>query len=215
MVTITARQRVLAFLGRRTSASAAQIGRALSMSAATVRHHLSILVADGRIVPAGIEAKGKRGRPEKIYRLSDKLVGESFDVLADAILVSWLQSLPVPKQESAVHALAERVTDRIGKIDGNLPPAKRLVELTEKLNGLHYQARWEAGAQGPRILLGHCPYAAIIAKHPELCRMDAAILGMQMNAQVEQLSKIDPSPGGATHCVFAVQEQLPISSKSD
>ena len=96
------------------------------------------------------ETKGKRGRPEKTYRLSDKLLGENFDLLADMILATWLQTLPAPKRASAVQALAEGMTGQIGRIEANLGPAKRLVQLTEKLNGLHYQARWEAGAEGPR-----------------------------------------------------------------
>jgi predicted ArsR family transcriptional regulator len=215
MATITARQRVLAFLRRRPSANASQIGHALNMSAATIRHHLSILAADGRVVASGVEATGKRGRPDKTYRLSDRLLGENFDLLADMMLVTWLQALSLPKREAAVRAVAERLAAQIGKIDLNQAPVKRLVQLTEKLNGMHYQARWEAGAQGPRIVLGRCPYAAIIAKHPELCRMDAFILGSELDAPVEQLSKIDPAPGGATHCIFAVREQQAASPEAD
>ncbi len=74
--------------------------------------------------------------------------------------------------------------------------SKRLIEPVEKLSALHYEAGWEAGAEGPRILLGHCPYAGIIAWHPELCRMDA---------EAVQISKIDPAATGATHCVFALR----------
>jgi predicted ArsR family transcriptional regulator len=41
---------------------------------------------------------------------------------------------------------------------------------------MNYHARWEAGAEGPRILFGHCPYAAIVGKHPELCEMDVSLV---------------------------------------
>ncbi len=215
MTVPTARQRVLEFLGRRKSATAAQIGHALNMSAATVRHHLAILAADGRVTAAGVESKGKRGRPDKMYRLSEKVLGEGFEMLSEALITTWLDGLPVSKQEAALGALAGAVTAQIGKPDDSLPATKRLVQLTEKLSGAHYQARWEAGAEGPRVLFAHCPYAAIVAKHPELCRMDALMLSNEMNANAEQLSKIEPRPGGATHCVFAIREKKPTLIKSE
>jgi len=79
---------------------------------------------------------------------------------------------------------------------------KRLNLIVEKLNQMNYHARWEAGREGPRVILGHCPYAAIIGKHPELCKMDAALLKDLMGQSAKQLSKI----GGdrSLSCVFAM-----------
>jgi predicted ArsR family transcriptional regulator len=50
--------------------------------------------------------------------------------------------------------------------------------------------------------LGHCPYAGIIQKHPELCRMDAALLGDLLGAPASQVAKIGPGPDGPAHCIF-------------
>ncbi len=203
MRTITARQKVLAFLRRRKAATAGQIGHALYMSAATVRHHLSLLTADGRVVAEGIEAKGRRGRPQKVYRISERLRGDNLGFLAGAALEAWLGKSSGAGRESAMRGLAARLSEQMGRVAGSGP--KRLVELTEKLSALHYEAGWEAGAEGPRVLLGHCPYAGIIARHPELCRMDALMLGMQMDAEAVQVSKIDPAATSPTHCVFALR----------
>jgi predicted ArsR family transcriptional regulator len=79
------------------------------------------------------------------------------------------------------------------------PVAKRLNLLVEKLNQMNYHARWEAGPQGPRILFGHCPYASIIGKHPELCRMDAALLKELYGDDMEQIAKIEDLQG---MCIF-------------
>ncbi len=119
------------------------------------------------------------------------------------------------RREAALAGLAEAVTAKIGKPDETLPATKRLVQLAEKLSGAHYQARWEAGAEGPRVLFAHCPYAAILPKHPELCRMDVLMLSNEMNANAEQLSKIEARPGGATQCVFAIRERKPTLLKSE
>jgi len=210
MVTTTARQKILTLLGSRGAASAAQLGRALDMSPAAVRHHLAILQKDGRIVYGSPEPKRGRGRPEKVYRLSDRLLGENFASLSDALLSTWLEKLPASGREAALRSLGEKLGQQAASVDAVLTAAKRMVQLTEKLNSLNYQARWEAGAHGPHVLLAHCPYAAIIERHPELCVMDAAILARIAGAQVEQLAKIDPKPGGATHCVFALHEARPL-----
>jgi predicted ArsR family transcriptional regulator len=82
------------------------------------------------------------------------------------------------------------------------PLAKRLNLTVEKLNQMSYHARWEAGSEGPRIIFSHCPYAAIIEKHPELCRMDASMLKEWMGQSAIQLSKIGKE--GSSVCVFAV-----------
>ena len=82
------------------------------------------------------------------------------------------------------------------------PLAKRLNLTVEKLNQMNYHARWEAGSEGPRIIFSHCPYAAIIEKHPELCRMDEAMLKEWMGQPAPQIFKTGKD--GSSVCVFVV-----------
>lgn len=203
MTAETARHRVLAYVEGRNLATPSQIGRGLNMSPATVRYHLSLLAADGRIVWDGTKRRGGRGRPEKVYRLSDRLLGDNLGGLADNALSLWLEQLPGGRRETAIESMAAALSTQIGGVDKRLPAPKRLLQLIEKLNALYYRARWEAGASGPRILFGHCPYASIIRKHPELCKMDAALLRRAMDAGVEQLAKIEPGTAAA-QCIFAI-----------
>ena len=204
MAVITARQRVLNYLKKQGSASAAQIGHALNMSAATVRHHLSILLGDGRIALIREKRRGERGRPVKIFGLSEKSLGDNLALLSDAVLGELIQGLSAAKRDVAIKAIARKLTLQFGNDILNFPIAKRLTIIIEKLNELHYQARWEAGAQGPRILFAHCPYAAIIDHHPELCRMDETLLGELVSAQARQLAKIGQQPAGSSYCIFGI-----------
>ena len=201
---ITARQRVLAYLRKQPSASAIQIGRALKISAASIRHHLSILIADGRVVLMGETRNKGRGRPVKIYRLSEKLLGDNLSLLSSALLKSRLRNLTASKQQTSMNSLAVELADQISRTNMSDPIIRRLTNLLEKLNEMHYQSRWEAGAEGPRILFAHCPYAAIIDKHPELCQMDGFLLGEEIGVDAHQLAKIDQKPGGITHCIFLI-----------
>ena len=192
MTVTTSRQRVLNQLTKLGSASTRELARTLRMSEATVRHHLRVLAADGRVTIASVRAEG-RGRPEKVFSLSAALAGDNLAGLAEALL-------NVERSTFNVERLAEVILD--SDPFANLPISKRLAMLVEKLNERHYQSRWEAGAEGPRIIFGRCPYAAVIDGHPELCQMDAEVLVRALNGEVRQVEKIAKGRGA---CIFSVR----------
>src|SRR5688500_11794481 len=82
----TARQKVLAYFSRTRTASAREISRSLKLSAATVRHHLRVLVLDGRLEPESVRGRDGRGRPEKVYSLPKAALGHNLGMLSDALL---------------------------------------------------------------------------------------------------------------------------------
>ena len=194
----SARQKILAYLQKKRVASAHEVAQALKVTAANARHHLRVLAADGRVTSV-IEQSPGRGRPVKKYQLSNALRGENVSVLLDATLEEWLGKLTPLKREQALRSVAKRIAIDSPTQAG--PIAKRLVSAVEKLNASHYQARWEAGAEGPRILFTNCPYAAVIGKHPELCQMDTALLEDLMGISAHQLARIEHGRG---ECIFAL-----------
>jgi DeoR family suf operon transcriptional repressor len=190
---ITARHKVLAYLNKTRTASAREISRALKMPAANVRHHLRVLASDGRLEMASVRGREGRGRPEKVYSLPRAALGDNLSALADALLA---EASTTVRMEPLAKGLAGQ-----SNFSGQ-PVAKRLNLTIEKLNQMSYHARWEAGSAGPRIVLGHCPYAAIIEKHPELCQMDKALLQDLMGQSADQIFKIGKD--GSSVCVFVV-----------
>lgn len=163
----TSRQKILTHLKKTRSASAREIARALKLSAPNVRHHLSVLCSDGRVELISIHNREGRGRPEKVYSLSAAALGDNLSALAEAVLTEAGKTL-------SMEAVASHILD--AKQFAGHPINKRLALLVEKLNEMHYQARWEAGAGGPRVIFGRCPYARVIDGHPEICKMDEALL---------------------------------------
>lgn len=190
---VTARQKVLNYLTKTRAASAREISRSLKMSPATVRHHLRILAADGRVEISFVRPRESRGRPEKVFSLPSSVLGNNLAALGDALLVEAGMAVQMD-------ALARRFAGPANF--AGLPISKRLNLSVEKLNGMNYHARWEAGPQGPRLILGHCPYAALIGKHPELCQMDKALLEELMGDAVTQIFRIGKE--GSTLCMFAL-----------
>ena len=138
-----------------------------------------------------LRGRDARGRPEKIYALPQALLGDDLAGLSDALLTG-------ASSQASMDALAERLA---GEVDSTTQPlAKRLNQTVEKLNQMKYHAHWEAGAEGPRILFGHCPYLAILEKHPELCRVDQAMLKQMLGQPARLISRTGEE--GSTVCVF-------------
>ena len=194
MTTTTTRQKILDYLRRNRIVSARELTRALRMTPANARHHLSILAADGRVEVFQSRQFG-RGRPEKIYRLSSAMIGDNLSALADALLT-------VVGSNVQVDALAKHLAGDAG-FEGQ-PLMRRLKSTVEYLNEMHYQARWEAGAEGPRVMLGQCPYAAIIGKYPALCVMDTALLEKLLNEPVKHTAKLERGADVLPFCTFVI-----------
>lgn len=189
----TARQKILAYFSKSRTASTREISRALKMSAATVRHHLRVLASDGRLELSAARGRDGRGRPEKIYALPRAALGDNLSMLSDALLTEAGSRIQM-------EALAKRLTGQTSF--ASQPLARRLNLTIEKFNQMNYHARWEAGLEGPRIIFSHCPYAAILEKHPELCRMDSAMLKELMGQPASQIFRMGTE--GSTVCVFVI-----------
>jgi predicted ArsR family transcriptional regulator len=198
MPVTTSRQKLLAHLKKVNAATPAEIARALGTTSANVRHHLSVMTSNGLVEIVGRRGSG-RGRPVMVYGLSRLAAGDNLAALASALLD---QSAPDP---------AERLISLAQSLSGDLADPKsihitRRITLTvDHLNKMNYHARWEAGAAGPRIILDHCPYAAIIEKNPELCQMDQHLLEQRLAAGVEQTAKLERTQQGAPFCAFVVR----------
>ena len=167
----------------------------MKLSAPNVRHHLSVLCSDGRVEMTAVHNRGGRGRPEKAYSLSEAALGDNLSALTQAILTE--AGSKVRMEAVARLLLGEQQF-------AGLPMNRRLALLIEKLNEMHYQAKWEAGAGGPRVILGRCPYARVIESHPEICTMDAALLKNAMARDVSPLKKNEIPTKGLCPFIFQI-----------
>ncbi len=203
------RQRILDYLEQRGAASARQLAQAFGMTPANLRRHLGILQTRG-LVTLSTRHNG-RGRPEQVYTLAASAQPDNLKRLS----VALLDQSKGRGQDARLKKLAAQLLS-----DGNpnfqspvsdLSPrfatiTQRLVVAVQRLAPLGYRPRWEARPNRPQVVFGHCPYAAIIADHPELCRMDAHLLEALLAAPVEQITKLQVGPQGTPQCVFMLKQ---------
>lgn len=201
----TARQKIFTYISKRRSVTAAEIARDLRMTSANARHHLIQLFRNGQIEIVGKRSAGKKGgRPVNIYAVSRNILGDGLPALSHHLLEEMLGSVHAPERASLLQKLGQRLASPLTSASGSTSPMLRLTDTVKRLNELGYESRWEAHAGGPRIILGHCPYAVIIKGHPELCEMDAALLSKCLAQRVEQIAKLEGAESGRPYCVFAV-----------
>ncbi|GAB4398394.1 MAG: hypothetical protein OHK0052_21440 [Anaerolineales bacterium] len=192
----TTRQQILTYLQQHHTATAADLARVLHLTAANVRHHLGILLQEEQIRIIAARSRKGAGRPRQVYALNHPA-----DNL-QALLTALLNSLP---PETLAPTLQQTAQTLLARAPATNPAAPRLNQAIQRLNSLHYQARWEARPDSPRITLSHCPYAAILPQHPELCQMDAHLLTQLLNAPVEQTARLEPTPHGTQQCIFRLR----------
>jgi len=208
----TSRQRLLEYVQAHRVVTVEDLSRALRMTRANARHHLAILREQGVVDLVGLRPSQGKGRPAQLYSLSEQTQRNNLDRLVSALLKELISSKPVDTRNSAFRNLAKRMLDEPLPESGsqgaqacsNPNLTQRLYTAVRQLNEFNYQARWEAHAVAPRLIFGHCPYAAILPQHPEMCRFDGVLLEEMLGDAVTQTAKLEPDLRGAVHCVFRV-----------
>lgn len=200
----TSRQRLLEYVQTHRVVTSRELSRALKMTAANARHHLSILEAQGLVEVVGERPARGRGRPARLYALSAQALGHGLHELSAALLDELLAGKGGLELRAALDRIARRLAGSIaeGELDGSL--TQRLYHSMQRLNELGYQAHWEAHAEGPQVILGRCPYASLLSAHPELCRMDTALLEKLLKIQALQTAKLEVDRNGERFCMFAL-----------
>ena len=195
------RQQIIDYLQANRMATSIEMSHVLLVTAANIRHHLGFLIESGLVQEVGKEPVRGRGRPTKLYSLTENALKHNLDGLASALLNTLSKDRSDTNDtlsQAAVHLLGEYPTSSNAHIQLNWA--------VEKLNQLKYQASWEASPNGPKIILRNCPYALILSEHPELCNLDAALLAKLLNKTFEQSAKLKRSPDGSPHCAFITQD---------
>jgi predicted ArsR family transcriptional regulator len=207
------RQRVLEFIHSHGAVTAGELSQAFRMSKANARHHLDELTIQGLIQVIGYRRTPGRGRPARVFSPSERILGDNLDMLAAVSLeelaaVEENDSDPIERlagRMAQIMGFDEAISDVAGRPTTNM--TRQLQRLTQILNEFHYQSHWEARPDAPRLILGHCPYAAIIDKHPELCKLDAHLLENLLSTPVVQLAKLERDSTGLKHCVFRIGKE--------
>jgi predicted ArsR family transcriptional regulator len=177
--------RIRQYLTSHPAATAGELSRALDMTIQNIRHHLNKLVHEGWVEIHGGQKPEGRGRTAVVYRLNRDRSPNNLAILADALVASLRDQLEPSLQERCLRKAAEMLAQPAR--DTPPRPVTRLNQVIDRLNQLNYHARWEAGPDGPRIILTHRPYGSLCPDHPELEALDLYVVETLLHTPVRRI----------------------------
>lgn len=211
------RERVLALIMERGSATAAGLARVLQLTPAAVRRHLASLQEQGLITTRerrSNQARG-RGRPAKTYVATDKgraEFGAAYDTLAIEVL-SYLAAQNGP--ESIAQFARQRIAQLEQRLAGALPDvavdhASLAEALAELLTDEGFMAQVQPVGSGEQLCQHHCPVAHVAARFPELCAAETEAFSRLLGSHVQRLATIAHGDGVCTtHIPRPISKETP------
>jgi predicted ArsR family transcriptional regulator len=197
----TTRRKLIEYMRVKKVVSAVELARVLKISSADARHHLTSLEEEGVVTVVDTHRQG-RGRPTQLFGLTQELNRHNLGDLTSAVLQEWLTNLTKDgdERDASYKRIAKRLLGEYHLPAGNL--TQQLNQGIRQLNEMNYIARWEAHINNPRILITHCPYASVLAEHPEVCKIDTFLIEKVLGQPVSCIASPAKNIVGEVQCVF-------------
>jgi predicted ArsR family transcriptional regulator len=203
------RARVARLLLERGPSTVAVLSDALGLTAAAVRRHLDAMLADGTIVSREAPVRGPRGRgrPARLFSLSDAGHATAGPTAYDTVAVEALRYLRETAGEQAVEEFArKRMADweaRYAAQLASLPLEDRPRALADALCADGYAATVHeggsvVGVRGVQVCQHHCPVQHVAEEFPALCEAETEAIGRLVGRHVQRLATIAHGDGVCT-----------------
>lgn len=220
------RHRIMLHVLRHGPISATDIAEEFGLTAAGVRRHLDNIVADGHAEIVTVSRSGQRGRPAKMFRLTDagrRHFGHDYDTLA----LLALRALKQTGGEAAVENFAaQRIHQLLGDLDvdqvhqletndsGDATSSTATTRaessdeeddvvgkaraIADALTDRGYAATVDNSAGGVQICRHHCPIQDVAQEFPELCAAEHRVVAELLGQHTQPLATIADGNGICT-----------------
>ncbi len=199
----TTRGKIVTALRERRSASAFDLAEQLELSPNAIRQQLLVLEKDGLI--AGRRVRRSRTKPTVEYSLTPE-IERYFPQRYDKMLNAVLREIRAAGGNEAVQAVFERIgrrsAERLADAVAEKPAEERLAAVAAALRASGVSADVQKTDLGTLVLHEHnCPYASVVAEHPEACSAIHTILEGVVPGKIQRVESIAT---GGTECRFEV-----------
>lgn len=189
---------------RRGEASVNELAAALGVTDNAVRAHLSTLERDGLVQEAGKRAAVRK--PESIYvltREAEQLFPKSYHL----VLSQLIEELNARLDPEEIEAILQEVGRNLAAMRSSEYEGKAYQERLEYAMKVLTEMGGLAELQqqnGHAIIQGRsCPLGAVVAHHPEVCRLAEALLSEIVGEAVRETCDRNGTP----RCIFQVDRK--------
>lgn len=212
------RDRVARLLLELGPSTAATLGDRLGLSPAAIRRHLDAMVEQGTLTSRDARPYGRRarGRPARLFALTDAGHAAAGPSAYDDLAVSALHFLADRGGEDAVHdfaaARAGELGQRLREQLDEVPVEQRPEALAAALSADGYAAGVSRIPTGAQLCQHHCPVQHVAQEFPQLCEAETAMLSSLLGTHVQRLATIAHGDGVCTTHIPAPPDKTPTNS---
>ncbi len=163
------------------------------VTAATVRHHLDVLRLNGLVEAPAVRRRDTPGRPQYVYRLTEKafdLFPSNYAELAHVLLDQLHAFLPNEQVNVIIEGAADQMAASVSIPD--VPMPNRLEYVIEFLNVQGYQASWRETEDRLGWILSttNCPFEKLAGIHEDVCYLDMRLMARLLGVVPRRLDRI-------------------------
>lgn len=197
------RRRIQLILLEGNPASASAIAEALGLSAAAVRRHLDILLEEGLAeeAPATGGANRGRGRPARVYRLTDagrERFGHGYDDLAAQAIMALREAGGVAAVEAFARNRVRTILEGVEGVDDDTDLDEVIDDVVAAFRRHGYAATVNATEGNLQICHHHCPISHVAEDFPELCIAEHEAVSTLLGQHTQRLATIADGNGVCT-----------------
>jgi DeoR family transcriptional regulator, suf operon transcriptional repressor len=188
---IGGRQRALltSLLEWRDGRSADELAASLGISRSAVHQHLSALDRDGYVEKLMRPSQG--GRPGYAWRLTNRgvhLFPKQYAFFSELMIRGMKRSLGPEEVSRLLEKLGADIAKRYApRLEAAADDVERLRIVAEVMQELGYAARVTETDGHTEIAARNCVFHDLAAEHPEVCRLDLALLGSLLGRDVHHM----------------------------
>lgn len=197
-------RKLLKLLQQQGACSLKELVVALGVTRTAIRQQIMTLLAQELVTATLVRAR--RGRPHRVYRLSEK--GRAHvSRLSEGLALVLLEEMLIPSEQIKARQLLQHVSTRLGAwyaahLQGRAP-AERLQELGVWLNTQGIISQIAEQADAFVFTVYGCPYYRLAQAHREVCRLETEAMELALGASVTLFrSQLDGHQG----CQFRISK---------
>lgn len=206
------RQRALltSLLEWKDGRSADELAASLGISRSAVHQHLTSLERDGYLEKLMRPSQG--GRPGYAWRLTNKgvhLFPKQYAFFSELMIRGMKSSFGSDGLARVLEELGADIAKRYAqRLAGASSDAERMRIVADIMQELGYVARAESVDGKPEIDARNCVYHDLAAEHPEVCRLDLALIAALLGREIEHAECM---VRGGRSCRFRLPDETPRS----
>jgi predicted ArsR family transcriptional regulator len=196
------RGKIVEALRNRHAASAFELAAEFGLSPNAIRQQLVILERDGLV--AGRSVRRGKTKPTHEYSLTaqaERYFPQAYDRMLNAVL----RDVRTTQGDGAVAAIFERIGKRaVGKMSARVAgksTGERVAAIADSIRSAGVSVEVEHHGETIVLREHNCPYAAVVAEHPECCSVIHTMLDEVVAPGIQQTESLAT---GGSECRFEV-----------